>query len=105
MSGDRPPASSLWRCAASTFLLTLSNPTTILSFMAVFGALAGRAFRRPAVGDGDGVLIGSALWWLILAAGVGYCASASTHAGSAPSTSPPLRCWRLWLWQLGQLVP
>ena len=32
----------LLRCFAGTFMLTLSNPATILSFVAVFGALAGR---------------------------------------------------------------
>jgi threonine/homoserine/homoserine lactone efflux protein len=54
------------RCFGGTFVLTLSNPATILSFIAVFGALAGRAtVTSPAVMVA-GVLIGSALWWLLL---------------------------------------
>ncbi len=44
--GEQPPAGTLLRYVGSTFLLTLSNRTTILSFMAVFGALAGHAPRR-----------------------------------------------------------
>jgi threonine/homoserine/homoserine lactone efflux protein len=58
----------------STFVLTLTNPMTILSFVVVFAGLG-----AGAVG-GDyaaatllvlGVTIGSALWWLILSSGVG----------------------------------
>jgi len=56
------------RCFAGTFVLTLSNPATIVSFIAVFGALAGRAaVASPAVMVA-GVLVGSALWWLLLSA-------------------------------------
>lgn len=56
---------------AGTFVLTLSNPTTILSFIAVFGAIAGRtAVASPWVMIA-GVFAGSALWWLLLAAAVG----------------------------------
>jgi threonine/homoserine/homoserine lactone efflux protein len=57
----------------STFLLTLTNPMTILSFAAVFTGL-GLAGQR---GDYDaagllvlGVFCGSALWWLLLSGGV-----------------------------------
>ncbi len=56
---------------AATFVLTLSNPATILSFVAIFGALAGRGAPPspwPMIG---GVLLGSTLWWLLLCAGVG----------------------------------
>lgn len=55
---------------AGTFVLTLSNPATIFSFIAVFGALAGRGAPSspwPMIG---GVLVGSALWWLFLSAAV-----------------------------------
>ena len=59
---------------ASTLLLTLTNPMTILSFAGIFAALG--------VADmgGDlsaaallvlGVFIGSAAWWLLLSGGVG----------------------------------
>ena len=67
----RAPPGALLRYVSGTFVLTLSNPTTILSFMAVFGALAG----RPPVASPwvmvAGVLVGSALWWLLLSSIVG----------------------------------
>jgi len=62
----------LMRCFAGTFVLTLSNPATILSFIAVFGAMAGRATVASPTVMIAGVLIGSALWWLLLSAGVGH---------------------------------
>lgn len=63
---------------ASTFLLTLANPATILSFAAVFGGL-GLAPDSGTSGDSTavaavlvlGVFVGSALWWLALSASVG----------------------------------
>ena len=58
----------------STFALTLTNPSTILSFAAVFAALglAGPAGdRRSAVLLVVGVFLGSALWWLLLSGGIG----------------------------------
>jgi threonine/homoserine/homoserine lactone efflux protein len=63
--------SELLRCFAGTFVLTLSNPATILSFVAVFGAMAGRAKVTSPPLMVAGVLIGSALWWLFLSAVVG----------------------------------
>lgn len=67
-----PGSADLARLAAGTFMLTLSNPTTILSFIAVFGLLAGRS-AAPAspLLMVLGVLIGSALWWVLLSALVG----------------------------------
>jgi threonine/homoserine/homoserine lactone efflux protein len=61
----------LARYVAGTFALTLSNPTTILSFIAVFGALAGRAPAASPWAMVTGVLVGSAAWWLVLSAVVG----------------------------------
>jgi threonine/homoserine/homoserine lactone efflux protein len=58
---------------ASTFALTAVNPATIVSFAAV---VAGAAFgAQPPSGLGAvrlvaGVFAGSALWWLLLSAGV-----------------------------------
>lgn len=63
----------LWRYFLGTVLLTLSNPATILSFIAVFGALSARG-GGAAASPGLvvlGVFVGSALWWLLLSAGVG----------------------------------
>lgn len=55
---------------AGTFVLTLSNPATILSFIAIFGAVLGRMGGAAASPWWmvAGVLLGSALWWLCLCA-------------------------------------
>jgi arginine exporter protein ArgO len=42
-----------------------------LSFLAVFGAIAGRTAQASPWWMVAGVLVGSALWWLVLAAVVG----------------------------------
>ncbi len=58
----------------STFFLTLTNPTTIISFGAVFAWL-GLANAHANYIAAEilvlGVFLGSALWWLILALGIG----------------------------------
>jgi threonine/homoserine/homoserine lactone efflux protein len=66
-----PGGRALWRHFAGTFVLTLSNPATILSFMAIFGALAGRLPSASPAVMVAGVLLGSALWWWLLTAVVG----------------------------------
>lgn len=55
---------------AGTFVLTLSNPATILSFIAVFGVLAGQGAPVSPWAMIAGVGLGSALWWLLLTTGV-----------------------------------
>jgi threonine/homoserine/homoserine lactone efflux protein len=58
---------------ASTFVLTLTNPTTILSFVAVFAGLglaSAGGDARAAATLVAGVFLGSAAWWLILSTGV-----------------------------------
>jgi threonine/homoserine/homoserine lactone efflux protein len=56
-----------------TFFLTLTNPMTILSFVAVFAGLglagAGNDYLSAAILV-VGVFLGSALWWLTLSGGV-----------------------------------
>ena len=67
-------ASGLLAAYASTFLLTLANPTTILSFVAIFAGLGptGAAATTPPPSLFVlGVFLGSALWWLLLSSGVG----------------------------------
>lgn len=57
----------------STLALTLTNPTTIISFVAVFAALglgSTHGDYLAAVLVVMGVFTGSALWWLILSGGV-----------------------------------
>jgi threonine/homoserine/homoserine lactone efflux protein len=57
----------------ATFGLTLANPATILSFVAVFAGLgiAGAGSWREATVLVAGVFLGSALWWLMLSGTVG----------------------------------
>jgi len=56
---------------AGTFMLTLANPATLLSFIAIFGSLGGRAAGASPGLMILGVLLGSALWWLLLSMTVG----------------------------------
>ncbi len=65
------PARNGWQYFAGTFVLTLSNPATIFSFVAIFGAMAGRAASASPAVMVAGVLVGSALWWLFLSSVVG----------------------------------
>lgn len=68
---------------ASTFVLTLANPATIISFAAVFGALGvggGPGGGAAAAALVAGVFLGSALWWLILTVGVGLVRARVTPA-------------------------
>lgn len=63
---------SIGRAYGSTFLLTLTNPMTILAFVAIFAG-AGLAASGSAAGAAllvVGVFLGSAAWWTALTAGV-----------------------------------
>mgnify|MGYP000846048428 FL=1 len=66
--------SNLWGDYISTLALTLTNPMTILSFVAILAGLglaAAGALRLAAISLVGGVFCGSALWWLTLSTGVG----------------------------------
>lgn len=56
----------------STFFLTITNPMTILSFLAVFAGLG--LSSTGSYGDSIalvfGIFVGSAFWWLLLSEGV-----------------------------------
>jgi threonine/homoserine/homoserine lactone efflux protein len=68
---------------ASTLGLTLTNPTTILSFAAIFAGLglgASAGDRGSAALMVAGVFFGSALWWLILSGVVGFARRGVTPA-------------------------
>ncbi|MEW5938442.1 MAG: LysE family transporter [Chloroflexota bacterium] len=77
----------------STFLLTLANPMTILSFTAMFAAmqfdLEGSASAATLVA---GVFLGSAAWWLTLSLLVGLFRERFTPA------------WMRWVNRLSGLV-
>ena len=62
---------SLGSAYFSTFFLTLANPMTILSFVAVFAGLGlgGTPEYVNAALLVSGVFAGSALWWLLLSSG------------------------------------
>jgi threonine/homoserine/homoserine lactone efflux protein len=84
---DREAAASskgLLSAYASTFALTLTNPMTILSFAAVFAGLgigeAGGSYSA-AVLLVLGVFCGSAFWWVMLSAGVGWSRSRFSPSG------------------------
>jgi threonine/homoserine/homoserine lactone efflux protein len=62
------------RAFASTFVLTATNPITIVAFLGIFGALgigAAVTDRYLAALLVAGVFLGSSLWWLMLAGGAG----------------------------------
>lgn len=66
-------ANSLLGAYATTFFLTFSNPVTILSFIAIYAgwhvpSLHGRYLAAALLMTG--VFIGSAMWWVILFAGL-----------------------------------
>ena len=59
----------------STFFLTITNPTTILSFLAIFAGLGlgtTQADYSSSTTLVFGIFLGSALWWLILSSAVSY---------------------------------
>lgn len=71
LAASTAPARNGWQYFAGTFVLTLSNPATIFSFVAIFGAMAGRAASTSPALMVAGVFTGSALWWLFLSSAVG----------------------------------
>lgn len=64
--------STLFSAFATTLFLTLANPATILSFVALFSATGFAASPNTPTASAlvAGVFIGSALWWLILSSSV-----------------------------------
>ncbi len=59
---------------ASTFVLTIANPITILAFLAIFAAIGFNGHQATLAGVGIlvlGVWLGSLVWWAGLAFGAG----------------------------------
>ena len=86
---------------AGTFVLTLSNPATILSFIAIFAAVASQGVPASPLLMVAGVLIGSAAWWLLLCAAVGalrsrFDARAQRWVGRVSALM--LAAFALWQW-------
>lgn len=70
-----PDAESLLADYASTFALTITNPITILVFLAIFAAIGFTGDRASFVGACVlvlGVWLGSLLWWAGLAGGANW---------------------------------
>jgi len=68
---DRSP----WHACATTYFLTITNPMTILSFVAIFAGLGLGSTSldyTDAVFLVAGITLGSVLWWLLLSGGVAY---------------------------------
>jgi threonine/homoserine/homoserine lactone efflux protein len=81
-------ASSFISAYISTFLLTLTNPTTILSFVAIFAGIGvGGASKSYASASAVvlGVFVGSVLWWCILTSIVNFLRAGFTAT------------WLLWM--------
>jgi threonine/homoserine/homoserine lactone efflux protein len=104
LSGKAAPAGAtdLLHAFAGTFVLTLANPATILSFVAVFGALSGGLSGpvSPALMVA-GVFAGSALWWLLLTAGVALGRRRFTDAWRRrinQASALVLAAFALWQW-------
>lgn len=69
---------------ASTFLLALTNPMTILSFVAAYTSLGFGSGQSSALAPALivlGVFVGSVLWWFILSAGASLLRTRLTPAG------------------------
>jgi len=80
-----PPATAAAANFATTFGLTLANPATILSFVAIFAAagLGDLAVPGQAAALIFGVFAGSALWWLLLSGGVALIRDRLPHGALA----------------------
>lgn len=65
-----PGTASFATALGSVAMLTLANPATILSFIAIFAGVGDVAARHPAALV-FGVFLGSAAWWLFLAGATG----------------------------------
>jgi threonine/homoserine/homoserine lactone efflux protein len=79
-SAPPPTARSLAGAYLSTLGLTITNPATIISFVALAATLglgAGGGLGRPALVVA-GVLFGSATWWVVLAIAVSLLRSRMT---------------------------
>ncbi len=65
-------AQSLAKDYGSTFLLTITNPVTILAFVSIFTGLGVGLSGNTldAVALVGGVFLGSALWWFVLSTAV-----------------------------------
>lgn len=79
-----PPARHFAAAYASTLVLTLTNPATILSFIGIYAGVGtgmGATTYVEALAFVAGVFAGSALWWLLLTFGVASVRERVTRTG------------------------
>ena len=80
---DKDPANLLGDFTSTGFL-TLTNPVTVLSFLAVFSAFGVQSEERSLADSWTlllGVFLGSSLWWLLLTTTVGLFRDKFNRAG------------------------
>ena len=94
-TGPPPPGAKTENLPAayvSTLALTLTNPMTILSFLAIFAGLGPGAGAAGALAAGGfdgltagwlvlGVFLGSAAWWLLLCSAAGWLGQRLEYGG------------------------
>ncbi len=89
----------------STFFLTLTNPMTILSFIAIFAGLGLAASSNDYLAGillVSGVFVGSTIWWLMLSIATGFFRKSLTHIGIVIVNKVSgiiilgFGCWALW---------
>ena len=71
---ERAENAGLVRAFFATFVLTMTNPITIIAFLGIFAAAGAgdlSQHRELAAALVAGVFVGSAMWWIILAGGAG----------------------------------
>jgi threonine/homoserine/homoserine lactone efflux protein len=86
-AGAQADATGILGAYSSTLALTLTNPMTILAFVAIFagaGLAASTGDQWAAVTIVLGVFCGSAAWWLLLSTGVAFLRG---------SITPPVMVW------------
>ena len=86
-AGAQADATGILGAYSSTLALTLTNPMTILAFVAIFagaGLAASAGDQWAAVTIVLGVFCGSAAWWLLLSMGVSLLRG---------SITPPVMVW------------
>jgi threonine/homoserine/homoserine lactone efflux protein len=75
-----PVTADLLKAFVSTFFLTLTNPATILDFIAIFtGLTLDTSGPLDSMKFVAGVFIGSAAWWLFLSTSVGIFRHKISH--------------------------
>ena len=77
---------SLARGYATTFLLTVSNPVTFLSFVAIYAGWGVQSLSGNYLGAAvlaAGVFAGSVLWWLAIAVGLALFRDRFSHSALA----------------------